>query len=400
MHVTRGSAYRWAVLAIAFLATFGAIGFGRFGYSAILPSMQKALGLSAAAAGSLASWNLVGYTSMALVGGFLAARFGPRIVITIGLVVTAGGMLLTGFADGLAAASAARLLTGMGNGMVLAPAIALMAAWFEPRRLGLASTIVSSGAGLGLVVVGLAVPRIIEWGGADGWRWAWYFFVIVALFLAVLAVSTLRDRPHVAGGRPLDPRVSVFRGFKGVLRSRYAWHLGLIYFLYGCAFMTFLTFFQKRLTTDLGYSSETAGYLFLAVGVSSLIFGLNYGLVSDRLGRGRAMAATLILEGFAAVLFGLRPGTALLIVAAVIFGSGAFSMPGLIGAACGERFGAKLASASLGFVTLFIGVGQALGPYLGGLLADASSSYSSPYLLSSGVFAVAVVAALLLPGES
>lgn len=55
---------------------------------------------------------------------------------------------------------------------------------------------------------------------------------------------------------------------------------------------------------------------------------------------------------------------------------------------------------AIGFVTLFIGVGQALGPYLGGLLADASSFYSSPYLLSAGVFAVAVVAALFLPRKS
>jgi MFS family permease len=108
------------------------------------------------------------------------------------------------------------------------------------------------------------------------------------------------------------------------------------------------------------------------------------------------MATTLVLEGVAASIFALRPGTALLVVAAVIFGSGAFSMPGLMGAACGERFGAKLASASLGFVTVFIGVGQALGPYLGGLLADASSSYSAPYVLSAGVFAVGVLAALLL----
>jgi MFS family permease len=396
MPATRSSAYRWTILAMAFLATAGAIGFGRFGYSAILPSMQEALGLSGAAAGSLASWNLVGYTTMALAGGLLAARFGPRIVVTIGIVVTAGGMVLTGFADGLAAASAARLVTGMGNGMVLAPAIALMAAWFGLRQLGFASTVVSVGAGLGLVVVGLIAPRIIDRGGADGWRLAWFVFAAIATVIAVLTALILRDRPASPTHTPGDAGRSVFRGFSGVVRSWYAWHLAFIYFVYGFAFMTYITFFQKRLVGDLGYSDEAAGYLFLAVGIAALIFGLFYGVISDRLGRGRAMATTLVLEGVAASIFALRPGTALLVVAAVIFGSGAFSMPGLMGAACGERFGAKLASASLGFVTVFIGVGQALGPYLGGLLADASSSYSAPYVLSAGVFAVGVLAALLL----
>ena len=189
MPATRSSAYRWTILAMAFLAAAGAIGFGRFGYSAILPSMQEALGLSGAAAGSLASWNLVGYTTMALAGGLLAARFGPRVVVTIGIVVTAGGMVLTGLADGLAAASAARLVTGMGNGLVLVPAIALMAAWFGAHQLGLASTVVSSGAAFGLVVVGLITPRIIDRGGSDGWRVAWFVFAAIAAVIAVLAWS-------------------------------------------------------------------------------------------------------------------------------------------------------------------------------------------------------------------
>lgn len=36
--------------------------------------------------------------------------------------------------------------------------------------------------------------------------------------------------------------------------------------------------------------------------------------------------------------------------------------------------------------------------YMGGLLADASSSYSVSYLLAAGVFAIGAVAALLLRG--
>ena len=70
------ASYRWVVLGMGFLAVFGALGFGRFGYSAILPAMQKDLGISSAAAGSLASWNLAGYMVMAALGGLLASRFG------------------------------------------------------------------------------------------------------------------------------------------------------------------------------------------------------------------------------------------------------------------------------------------------------------------------------------
>ena len=70
----------------------------------------------------------------------------------------------------------------------------------------------------------------------------------------------------------------------------------------------------------------------------------------------------------------------------MLFGSGAFSMPGLMGAACGDRFGATTGRGALGFVTIFIGVGQALGPYVGGTLADAFSSFGPSYLVAAGVF--------------
>jgi MFS family permease len=375
------------------------MGLGRFGYSTVLPDMQKALDLSGAEAGSLASWNLAGYTLMALVGGFLAARFGPRKVVTIGMVITATGMVLTGFSGGLAAASAARLLTGMGNGMVMAPSVALMAAWFDSRRLGLASTIASSGTGLGLVVAGPVVPRIIASGGDSGWRLAWYFFAVVTIFMAVLTLGLERDRPYEAPRqtprRPPEKRTGL-ADLASVVHSKYAWHLGSVYFLYGFAYLIYFTFFQKRLTADLGLSSETAGDLFLIAGAASLFCGVLWGAVSDRIGRGRALGAILALEAVAACLFGLRPGAPALVISAVIFGSGVFAVPGLIGAACGDGFGAKLAFASLGFVTIFIGSGQAIGPYVGGLLEDRFSSLGPSYLLSAGVFVVGAFAALLL----
>ena len=56
----RSARYRWVILAVAFLSIPGALGFGRFGYSTILPSMLEGLGLISAASGSLNSWNLAG----------------------------------------------------------------------------------------------------------------------------------------------------------------------------------------------------------------------------------------------------------------------------------------------------------------------------------------------------
>jgi predicted MFS family arabinose efflux permease len=337
---------------------------------------------------------------MAFFGGLLASRFGPRKVVTLGMVVTAGGMVLTGLANELVAASAGRFLTGLGNGMVMAPSIALMASWFDTRRLGLASAIAASGNGLGLVVAGPAVPRIISGGGDGGWRQAWFFFAVVTMVMAVLTLALERDRPY--DNTPLETKPRSEKKGTGqaevwrVLKSGYAWHLGSVNFLYGFAYLIYFTFFQKRLTADLGFSSETAGNLFLGVGVASLVCGVLWGTVSDRIGRGRALGVIFALQAVAALLFGFRPGTAALVISAILFGSGVFAVPALIGAACGDGFGPRLAFASLGFVTIFIGLGMAIGPYVGGLMGDTFSSLGPSYLLSAAVFVEAAVAAFLL----
>jgi predicted MFS family arabinose efflux permease len=397
MRLTRDPRYRWVVAGMAFFAVLAAIGFGRFGYSAVLPSMQEDLGISSAAAGSLASWNQVGYTVMALVGGILASRFGARVVVTVGLLVTATGMLFTGFAQGLAMASAARLLTGMGNGMVLAPSLALMVAWFEPARLGAASGIVPAGSSLALVVVGPMVPALLDAGGADGWRLVWYVFAAVTLLVALLTVAVLRDRPYRERHTTLGRLRAV--EMRAIVRSGHAWLLGLIYFLYGFAFLLFFTFFQKLLTTDLGYSDETAGTLFLILGATGVASGVLWGRVSDGIGRGRTLAIVLLVEAAVALVFALWHSIAALVVGSAVFGLCGLSVPALLGAACGDKYGARMAAASLGFVTAFVGIGQIIGPYVGGALEDAYGSLVPSYLVAAGVFAAAAAVSLLLRDE-
>jgi predicted MFS family arabinose efflux permease len=394
VRLTRDPRYRWMVVAMAFLAILAAVGFGRFGYGAILPSMQKALGLTGAQAGSLASWNQVGYTLMALVGGILASRLGARIIVSIGLFLTALAMFGTGLANGLGVASVARFLTGAGTAMVMCPSIALMAAWFAPRRLGMASGIIPSGASLALVLVGPVVPRLIAAGGGGGWRLAWYLFAGITFLVAIASTFAQRDRPHAQCGTHVA-RLT-FSDLRDIARSRWAWLLGTVYFLYGFAFLLFFTFFQKRLTIDLGYSNDMAGNLLLVVGATGVVAGVLWGRVSDSIGRGRSMAAILFVQAAVALVFALAHSLAALVVASAVFGLSGMGVPGLFGAACGDRFGARLAAASLGFVTVFVGVGQIIGPYVGGALEDNFSSLAPSYVVSAGVFVLAGVVALML----
>jgi MFS family permease len=72
-------------------------------------------------------------------------------------------------------------------------------------------------------------------------------------------------------------------------------------------------------------------------------------------------------------------------LSAIMFGLTAWSIPVIMAAAAGDFVGPRLAPAGLGFITLFFGIGQALGPALGGYLADMSHSFTIPFLVAGGI---------------
>ena len=72
-------------------------------------------------------------------------------------------------------------------------------------------------------------------------------------------------------------------------------------------------------------------------------------------------------------------------LSAAVFGIAAFSIPTIMAAAAGDAVGGRLAPAGLGFITLFFGIGQALGPLVGGYIKDATGTFTYAFLLSLAV---------------
>jgi MFS family permease len=88
-------------------------------------------------------------------------------------------------------------------------------------------------------------------------------------------------------------------------------------------------------------------------------------------------------------------------LSAVLFGLVAWSVPAIMAATCGDIVGPRLAPAALGFMTLFFGIGQALGPSVAGSMADSARSFVPAFWLATGVAAMgAVGAAFLRPARS
>ena len=397
--------YGWIVLIMGTLVVFGVLGLARFGYTLLLPSMQASLGLDNTQAGVLASANVFGYLALSLIGGMLAARYGPRKVIAVGVALVGGGMALTGLAQGFLPAAVWRLLTGLGSGASNVPVMGLMTAWFAAKRRGLASGVVVSGSSLAIILIGPTVPHILAANGENGWRVTWVIFGGVTLALAALAWLLLRDHPGDKGLGPLGddsdapPLPRPARQpveWRRVYRSGAVWHLGLVYAAFGFSYIIYITFFTKYLIAEAGYTQGAAGSLFMTMGWFSLLCGLLWGTISDVSGRKLALMGVYLFHAIAFSLFALWPTRTGLTVSAVLFGLSAWSIPAIMTAACGDLLGSRLAPAALGFLTLFFGIGQALGPGVAGAIADAIGSFAPAFLLAGGVSILGLIGSFLL----
>ena len=396
--------YGVVVLVVGTLVVFGSLGLARFGYTVLLPSMQAGLGMDNTQAGGLATANLVGYLALSVIGGALASRYGPRAVIAVGLAMAGLGMVLTGLAQGFFLTALWRTMTGVGSGASNVPVMALLAAWFAPRRRGLASGVAVAGSSVALILLGPTTPRLLAYYGESGWRVCWVIFGGATLLLAVASLLLLRNRPADLGLAPVGARngdpAPASRGggldWASVYRSGVVWHIGLVYVAFGFSYIIYLTFFVKGLITDGGYTQQAAGKLFMTMGWCSLSCGLIWGAVSDVIGRKWALVIVYLIQATAFGLFAVWPSPAGFTLSAVLFGLTAWSIPAIIAATCGDVLGPRLAPAGLGFVTLFFGVGQALGPSVAGAIADGAGSLSPALLLAAGVALLGAVAASLL----
>ncbi len=397
--------YGWVVIFTGLLVTIGAHGFGRMSYTLILPAMKDGLHFSYTQLGLLGTGNFVGYLVMAIIGGFLAARFGTRIVIALALVLMGITMILTGLAQDFNFAFSMRLLTGLGNGAAYVPAMALGSAWFAMDRRGLATGIVSAGIGGGTMIAGLVVPLILAAYGIEGWRYAWYYLGGAVLVVAGLAGILIRSRPEELGLRQVGagdapaPEVSpkaVARplNWGAIYKQPVVWYLGLVYFMYGFSYIIFMTFFAAYLQKEMGMSAAETGWLWALVGGLSIFCGVIWGGLSDRLGRARGAALAYLVLAASYGVFALWQAQFGFYCAAVVFGITAWSIPTIMAATAGDYVGPRLAPAGLGFVTLFFGVGQALGPGVAGYLADVTRSFANSFLLACAVSVLGAVLSL------
>lgn len=399
--------YGWMILFTGFLGVVGALGFGRFAYTPLLPPMKEALSLTYAQMGWIGTGNFIGYLTFSLVGGFLATRIGPRRVISASLGIVGFSLILTGFSNSFEFALATRLLTGIGSAGSNVPIMALASAWFASRRRGMATGVLVTGSSVGLLLLGPLIPFILKSVPESGWRVCWFVLGGLTLLIALWNSLFLHNRPEEKGLPPFGSSSVVisspspfYFSWRSLFGSSSLWHLAGVFFAFGFSYIIYIQFYSAYLINEVGLSAAKAGDYLMLIGILSIFCGPIWGTISDSIGRKYGLALVFLTQGTSFLIFGLMKSGFGYLASSILFGLTAWSVPSIIAAAVGDSVGSRLAPAALGFTILIFGVGQALAPPIGGKIADLSGSFTPAFLLAAAASFAGMVGSLLLSKPS
>jgi MFS family permease len=327
----------------------------------LLPHYSDELDLSKTAAGVLTAAYPAGTFAGALPGGWLAARWGVKPTLLLGLALLAATSLVFAFANHIVLLDAARFLQGVGGACMWAAGMAWLVSAAPPERRG-----ELIGSALGAAIVGVFFGPVL--GGAATLVGDEVVFSAVSL-LAVALAGWAWTVPGVA------PEPSP--GLPAMLRalSRRDVLSGFWLFALPAVFAGALEVLVPLRLDELGAGGATVGAIFLvAAGVEAVISPIA-GRVSDRRGRLTPIRAGLAGAVVMAVLMPL-PGTVALMALAmvvVVAALGAFWAPAMALLSDSSEAAGLDQALAFSISNLAWALGHVLGGGAGGALADATA---------------------------
>lgn len=149
---------------------------------------------------------------------------------------------------------------------------------------------------------------------------------------------------------------------------------------------------------EFGAGGKTAGYLVAAFGLTQFICSPIAGEWSDKYGRKIMIVSGLVLFTVSNLLFALATQLPLLYVSRLIMGAGAAAMIPAMLAYVADITTEEKRGKGLGLLGAAMSLGFAIGPGIGGFLAE--MGLRAPFYVSAGVGALAMIGTLLFVPES
>jgi MFS transporter, SHS family, lactate transporter len=243
--------------------------------------------------------------------GLVADRYGRRLPLMIDLVFYSIIEVLSGLAPNFATFLVLRALFGIGMGAEWGVGASLAMEKVPPRWRGVLSGFLQEG-----YAVGYLLAAVCSYFVFPRWGWRPMFFIgglpaLLALFVRVrVKESAVWEKTRHPDWGSLGRAIAS------------QWKL----FLYITCLMMMMNLvshgtqdmYPTFLLEHRGFGSQTKDLIVVIYNVGALLGGMFFGLVSDRIGRRRAMVAALLLANLMIPLWAFAPTTRLLIVGAFL----------------------------------------------------------------------------------
>src|SRR5436190_4188105 len=249
------------------------------------PTIMREFQFSEVAMGTVFSSALLSYTVLMAAGGMLADRFGGRLVLTIGGMLSAVFTGLTGLCGSIGSFRMVRALFGAVSAPLYPSTGRISSAWVPPGRQSFVQALIMGTSAVGSATSPLLFSYLI---GELGWRTPFCMAALLTAFIFGLWYVVVRDRPPGSATPAAGNQAS--SSWKQLARNRnLAWltwaYFCLNYFEYIFFYWIYYYFGQVR-HFSAAQSAQFTTVIFVAMAVMTPLGGW----VSDHVGDRRSRA--------------------------------------------------------------------------------------------------------------
>jgi oxalate/formate antiporter len=393
---------RWIQLVLGLIAMM-AISSPQYVWTLFTGPLNQKLGTTLAELQWTFSLLIILQTWCSPLQAYLVDRFGPRLLISIGALMSGGGWVLSGYVDNIwALYFTYGVISGFGTGIIYVGIIGLMVRWFPDKR-GLATGLAAAGYGFGAAFTSFPIDSMIK---SAGYAHTLVVWGILQGLIGIIAAQWLRIPPEgwqpagysPASGTTMQSKRSITP--QEMLQTPTFWLLFVM--------MSMISTGGLMVVSNVGpFAQEykVAGVLVfgmaalpLSLTLSRFTNGLTrpfFGWISDHIGRERTMALAFSLECAAIlVLFAFIDHPALFVVLTglVFFGWG--EIFSLFPSTLTDTFGPKYAATNYGFLYIAQGIGSIFGGPAAAFLKQTTGSWSSVFIIVAILDAVTAFLAI------
>ena len=395
--------YGWRVVGVCFAGAVSTWGLGVFGASIYLSELTAAHDWSVTTvSNAITAFFVTNAVVLPLVTRSID-RFGPRWVISTGVLMLGTGVAALGLLEALWQLFAAFVCMGIGySTMSVSGLSAAIAPWFE-RHQGRSVALALTGASVGaMVVVPLLVLSIAHWGFATAILGAAVVMMICMLPLTVV-VMRFRAPAELGLGRDGDeaaadgstsaPMGAAPQGEQQPGRSWRLWSVVIAFSLGLVVQVGFLTHHFALALPTLG--AINAGWLVGATGLAGLVGRLLLARVIDRRNPRRYSAGIFAVQVGALGAIGVYPDATVLILGSLVYGFCLGQITTLSPIVVRREFGAEAFAPNYAVAGAVIQFCSAFGPACYGFLLEQLGTYGAVLIVAAAFECAAALIILL-----